>query len=122
MKLWMTRSDGKPSASVTFAAIAFAVTTIWFALSIVGKVGPVSIRPFDSSAAMAYLMPILALYFGRRYTDAQVGVTTAQNFIGSNSDPGVVGLNTVVMTQPSSQPVPVAGVGSGASPVPSVNS
>lgn len=71
MKLWMMRSDGQPSASVTFAAIAFAATTLWFVLSIFGHIGPVTIKNFDSAAAMAYLTPILALYFGRRWTDAQ---------------------------------------------------
>jgi len=103
MKLWMQRADGEPSASITFATVGFAVITLWLILSIFGKIGPITIRPFSSGDAMAYLTPILALYFGRRWNDSQTSVTTAQ-LIGSNPAPGVVGLRdrVTVNVDPSS--------------------
>lgn len=69
-KFWIYGNDGKPSMSATFASIAFFTTTIIYIASIFEKIGPVSIRPFDSAAASAYLIPSLGLYFGRRWTDA----------------------------------------------------
>ncbi len=67
---WMKDSDGHASASVTFAAIAFWVTTLSYLMSIVEKIGPLEIRPFDVAACSSYLIPILGLYFGRRWTMA----------------------------------------------------
>lgn len=69
-KIWISGNDGKPSMSATFAAIAFFTTTVIYIVSIFEKIGPLSIRPFDSAAASAYLIPSLGLYFGRRWTDA----------------------------------------------------
>lgn len=76
--MWIKRSDGQPSASLTFSFIAFIVTTLWLLLSIFEKIGPLDIRPFNSSEAMAYLIPILALYFGRRLTEAKY-ITNGSN-------------------------------------------
>lgn len=70
---WMKDSSGTASATVTFAAIAFWVTTVAYLLSIVEKLGPLEIRPFDVAACGTYLIPILSLYFGRRWTDAKLG-------------------------------------------------
>jgi len=71
MALWIKNTSGKPSASLTFAVIGFSVVTLWLLISIVAKLGHVEIRPFSSSEAMAYLTPLLALYFGRRWTDGK---------------------------------------------------
>lgn len=71
--IWIKDTAGYPSASVTFVTIAFWVTTLWFIVSIVHKIGPVEFRAFDPAAATTYLSPLLALYFGRRWTDAKLG-------------------------------------------------
>lgn len=69
-KVWIIGNDGRPSMSATFASIAFFTTTIIYIASIFEKIGPITIRPFDSVAASAYLIPSLGLYFGRRWTDS----------------------------------------------------
>lgn len=67
--MMLKNSGGKKSVSFTFAVVAFIATTLWLVLSIVHQVGPVQFRAFDGAAAMAYLGPILALYWGRRHDD-----------------------------------------------------
>ncbi len=67
---WMRGSDGKGSVTTTFATVAFWVTTLAFVASIFESVGPVQFRAFDVGACAAYLVPILSLYFGRRWTEA----------------------------------------------------
>ncbi len=71
--LWLKDSNGNASATVTFATIAFWVTTLAYLMSIVEKIGPLEVRPFDVAACGSYLIPILGLYFGRRWTDAKLG-------------------------------------------------
>lgn len=68
---WIKDTKGNPSVSVTFATVAFWVTTFSFIISIVERIGPVSIRQFDVASCSAYLIPVLTLYFGRRATDAK---------------------------------------------------
>jgi len=70
-KLWMIGTDGKPSISATFAAIAFFTTTVIYIVSLFEKIGPVTIRPFDPTVCAAYLTPVLALYFSRKFTDSK---------------------------------------------------
>lgn len=67
--MMLKNSGGKKSVSFTFAVAAFTATTLWLVLSIVHQIGPVEFRAFDGAAAMAYLGPILALYWGRRHDD-----------------------------------------------------
>lgn len=69
MKFWIKDTTGSPSASLTFATIGFFVVTLWLVVSIVSKIGHIDIRQFDGGGAMGYLTPLLALYFGRRWTD-----------------------------------------------------
>ena len=69
---WVKKADGTPSASATFAFVAFWVTTVAYILSLFEKVGPITVRPFDAVASGAYLTPVLMLYFGRRYTESSV--------------------------------------------------
>lgn len=71
--LWIKDSKGYGSVTVTFVTVAFFVTTFAYVLSIVEKFGPVSIRPFDVAACSAYFIPILTLYFGRKWTEAKHG-------------------------------------------------
>lgn len=68
---WIKNSAGNPSATVTFAFVSFWVTTIMYLLSSIGRVGDVEFREFDTAAVGAYLIPILTLYFGRRWTESQ---------------------------------------------------
>lgn len=69
--IWLKDSDGKPSVSVTFAFVAFWVTTLTYLISTVEKIGNFEIRAFDVAACSTYMVPILGLYFGRRYTTAK---------------------------------------------------
>jgi hypothetical protein len=71
--IWIKDTNGTPSVTVTFATIAFWVTTLSYILSIVETVGSLHIRAFDVAACSSYLIPILSLYFGRKFTDAKFG-------------------------------------------------
>ena len=64
-------SRGQGSVTVTLMLVSFWVTTVAYFLSLIGKVGDVEFREFDPAAASAYLIPILTLYFGRRWTDSK---------------------------------------------------
>ena len=65
---WLKNTNGEESASLTFAIIAFIVTTTSYAFSIFPKLWGFETRPFDPSGCAAYLTPILTLYFSRRFT------------------------------------------------------
>lgn len=65
----LKQSDGKPSASFTMVFLAFNVCLLWLLLSIFEGIGPIKPRAFDAGQAMAFLSPLLALYFSRRFTD-----------------------------------------------------
>lgn len=67
--IWIKNTSGNPSMSATFAAVAFVSTTLIYIASVFEKIGPFSIRPFDPGACSAYLIPVLGLYFSRRYTE-----------------------------------------------------
>lgn len=69
MGIWIKNTTGQASASLTMTVVAFLVVTIWLLVSIVAKIGHVEIREFDAGQAMGYLTPLLALYFGRRWSD-----------------------------------------------------
>lgn len=69
-RFWLNDTSGNPSMSATFATISFFITSAIYVASIFEKIGPLTIRPFDSGAASAYLIPSLGLYFGRRWTDS----------------------------------------------------
>lgn len=65
----LKNSDGKSSVSFTMMVIGFIVVTLWLLLSIVEKVAGFEIRAFDGTAAMAYMTPLLATYWGRKQQD-----------------------------------------------------
>lgn len=73
-KWWMTNDKGKRSVSVTFATVSFVITTMVYLAAAFEKIGPLTMRPFDVGACMAYFLPALSLYFGRRLTDTKYGV------------------------------------------------
>lgn len=68
---WVRGSSGKPSISATFATVSFFTTTFVYIISIFENIGPYRIRPFDAAACGIYLVPIMSLYFGRRWTDSR---------------------------------------------------
>jgi hypothetical protein len=70
---FMKNSEGQPSVSMTFATIAFVVTTLWLILSMFVKIGPVEIRQFDPLVPTTYMLPLITMYVVRRYTDARYG-------------------------------------------------
>lgn len=69
--LWIKDSKGYGSVTVTFVTVAFFVTTLAYVLSIFESIAGLSIRPFDVSACSSYFIPVLTLYFGRKYTEAK---------------------------------------------------
>lgn len=71
---WIKNSSGKASASITFAFVSFWVTTVLYVLSSIKSCGDTEFREFDSAAVGAYLIPILTLYFGRRWTETKLDV------------------------------------------------
>ena len=68
--LWIRDSKGYGSVTTTFATIAFFVTTLAYIASIFEQIVPVTLRQFYVVACGAYFVPILTLYFGRRWTEA----------------------------------------------------
>jgi hypothetical protein len=68
---WIKNTKGEPSMSATFATVAFVASTLVYFGSAFEKLGPISMRAFDAGACGAYLIPILTLYFGRRWTDSK---------------------------------------------------
>jgi hypothetical protein len=70
---WIKDSRGYGSVTVTMVFVAFWITTLAYILSLFEKFGPVQVRPFDVAACSAYFIPILTLYFGRKFTDLKFG-------------------------------------------------
>ena len=71
--IWMKGSAGFPSVTTTFLFISFWVTTISYIISMIQKIGPLDIRPFDVGACSAYFGLILGTYVARRASDAKWG-------------------------------------------------
>ncbi len=70
--MWIKNTDQKPSASLTLSIIAFVLTAIWYTLSFLNiKVLSWQVKEFDETAALAFLLPCLSLYFGRRLNEAK---------------------------------------------------
>lgn len=70
---WIKNSKGEASVSVTFLTIAFLATTASYVASMFESIGPLVPRQFDAGACSAYFIPLLTLYFGRRWTEAKKG-------------------------------------------------
>jgi len=70
---WIKNSKGEASVSVTFLTVAFGVTTLAYVGSIFEHIGPIALRPFDVGACSTYFVPLLTLYFGRRWTESKFG-------------------------------------------------
>lgn len=70
---WLSDTRGEKSITATLVFVSFLVTTLAFLFSTASKVGDIEFRAFDVAACSAYFVPILTLYFGRRWTDAKLG-------------------------------------------------
>ena len=70
---WIRNSKGEASVSVTFLTIAFLATTASYVAAMFESIGPLVPRQFDAGACSAYFIPLLTLYFGRRWTEAKKG-------------------------------------------------
>ena len=68
MALLLKNSEGKPSVSYTMVYTAFAVSLLWYLVSIINVP---HIRAFDVTTASGFLSPLLALYFGRKWSDSR---------------------------------------------------
>ena len=69
--VWIKDTKGYGSVTTTLVFVSFWVTTVAYILSIFEKLGPVTVRPFDVAACSSYFIPVLTLYFGRKFTDAK---------------------------------------------------
>lgn len=76
---WIKNSNGDASASLTFATIAFLVTSVVFIGASLENVGPVSFKSFDTAGATIYYLTALGLYFGRRLTEAKFSNPTQKD-------------------------------------------
>lgn len=72
----LRNEKGQKSVTITMMLVAFWATTLWYIASIFENVGSHKIRTFDTGACGAYLIPILTLYFGRKWTDIKNGIET----------------------------------------------
>ena len=68
MGIWLKNTAGKPSVSMTMSVVSFLVVTLWLLVWLVATPFGVPVPAFEAATAMAYLSPILALYFGRRWS------------------------------------------------------
>lgn len=67
---WIKDCNGNGSVSTTLVTVAFLITSMAYVASIVQQIGSITFRPFDATAASAYFIPILTLYFGRHWVDS----------------------------------------------------
>jgi hypothetical protein len=81
---WLSDTRGEKSITATLVFVSFLVTTFAFLFSTVEKIGGTEFRSFDVAACSAYFVPILTLYFGRRWTDAKL---SAKKVLGPSEDP-----------------------------------
>lgn len=72
MKLPILKQSSKDeSYSLTMAVVSFNLVCIWLILSLIGPSLHWNIPTFSGTDAMAFLSPVLALYFGRKHQDNQ---------------------------------------------------
>ena len=73
MAFLLKNSEGNPSLSYTMVYTTFFVSLLWYLVSIINVP---HIRAFDVTVASGFLSPLLALYFGRKWTDSKNNTTT----------------------------------------------
>lgn len=69
--MWIADQDGRQSVIVTLLSVSFVATTVAYVISMVDRIGIVSIRPFDVAAAGAYFGSVLAAYVGCMWIDSK---------------------------------------------------
>jgi hypothetical protein len=78
---WLRDDLGRKSITATITMIAFWVTTLNYVLSFLPAITifghALAWHPFDVAACSAYMIPVLSLYFGRKFTDAKFGANSA---------------------------------------------
>lgn len=71
---WVKNTAGKPDAVLTLMLLSFMIVTGAYLASILGSVTigalAMTFNAFDVSYATAITVPLMATYFGRRWTDA----------------------------------------------------
>ena len=80
---WMLHnSGGKKDVALTLMVMAFMLSCFLAALGALGEVSVgntiVSFNEFNMGFATVVLVPLIGLYFGRRYTDTQRGLYDQQ--------------------------------------------
>lgn len=87
--MFFKNSKGEKSGSFTFAAIAFFITSTSVILGIFENMTfgefSISFRSLDASIITAYLVPIMGLYFGRRWTESKFD-SDSQDYDGGEID------------------------------------
>lgn len=76
MAFLLKNNENKPSLSFSMVYASFVVSLLWYFVSIVNVP---HIRAFDVTVASGFLSPLLALYFGRRWSDSKSQPSTTPN-------------------------------------------
>jgi purine-cytosine permease-like protein len=79
---WLKNTSGKADAALTLMVAAFVLSCF---LAVAGAVSEVSVgdtsvtfNEFNMGFATVVLVPLIGLYFGRRWTDTQAGLYKQQ--------------------------------------------
>lgn len=88
MRFLLKDSLGKPSVSYTMMIVSFVVVLLWLVLSIFENIGPVHIRAFSGTESMAFLGPILLLYWGRKGQQLNTNMVDLSGAGNENGDNG----------------------------------
>lgn len=68
MNIFIKNNEGKPSVSLTMVVVSFGIVVLWLVGWLVGATFALPVPPFDALSAMSFLVPILSLYFSRKFT------------------------------------------------------
>lgn len=88
-RFWVKNTSGKPDAALTLLLIAFFLSC---ALTVVGAIQEIAIGNFvltfnESNVGMfatTVLIPLIGLYFGRRWRSAQESASNVQSLFFQN--------------------------------------
>lgn len=79
----LTDTDGNKSISFTMVFASFGAVTLWLLLSICEEIIGIKIREFSGTEAMAYLVPVFGIYFGRKTQTSNSGSNNSSNDLTS---------------------------------------
>lgn len=81
-RLWMINTKGKPDVVMTLMVLSFVLSCLMAIAAVIETltVGTFSIalRAFDMGFSSVVMVPLVAAYVGKRYTDAQVNLKETQ--------------------------------------------